>query len=124
MTASKTIGPEENIMGTMPVGNLLIEVLEIGRAALHIFSFVFPFSGTTLILGSYFQALGHSTRTLITSLAQFGIMLTTATFFSHVGTVYTVWYAFVITEILVAALALLLMRVVWKKTIQPLPDLK
>ena len=100
------------------------EVLEIGRAALHIFSFVFPFSGTTLIFGSYFQALGHSTKTLITSLAQCGIMLTTATFFSHVGTVYTVWYAFVITEILVAVLALLFMRVVWKKTIQPLPDLK
>ena len=26
MTASKTIGPEENIMGTMPVGNLLMKM--------------------------------------------------------------------------------------------------
>ena len=48
------------------------EVLSIGKSALRIFSFVFPFSGTTLILGTYFQALGHSSKTLITALIQLG----------------------------------------------------
>lgn len=97
------------------------EVLSIGKSALRIFSFVFPFSGTTLILGAYFQALGHSSKTLITAIIQLGIMLTTALIFAHVGTVYTVWYSFVITEVLVAAVAVIFMRVVWRNTIQCLP---
>ena len=97
------------------------EVLSIGKSAPRIFSFVFPFSGTTLILGAYFQALGHSSKTLITALIQLGIMLTTALIFAHVGTVYTVWYSFVIIEVLVAAVAVIFMRVVWRNTIQCLP---
>ncbi|MCR5806876.1 MAG: hypothetical protein K6G68_07575 [Oscillospiraceae bacterium] len=38
------------------------EVLEIGRVALRIVSFVFPFSRLTLILGAFFQALVNSKK--------------------------------------------------------------
>ncbi len=98
------------------------EVLEIGRVALRIVSFVFPFSGLTLILGAFFQALGNSRKTLLTSVVQLVIMLTSAMILSRIGTVYTVWSAFVITEVLVAMLAVILMKAVNNKTISRIPS--
>ena len=98
------------------------EVLEIGRVALRIVSFVFPFSGITLILGAFFQALGNSRKTLLTSVVQLAVMLTSAIILSRVGTVNTVWFAFVITEVLVAALAILLMKLVYSRTICNIPQ--
>lgn len=40
---------------------------------------------------------------------------------SKIGTINTVWFAFVITEVLVAALAFLLMKLVYSRTIQSIP---
>ncbi len=97
------------------------EVLTIGRVALRIVSFVFPFSGLTLILGAFFQALGNSRKTLLTSVVQLVIMLTGAVILSKIGTVNTVWFAFVITEIIVAGLAVVLMKSVRNETIQKIP---
>ncbi|MDO4557244.1 MAG: MATE family efflux transporter, partial [Lachnospiraceae bacterium] len=93
------------------------EVLSIGRVALRIVSFVFPFSGMILILGAFFQALGHSGMTLATSLSQLVIMLVSAMILARFGTVHTVWFAFVITEVIVSMLAICLMRKVSKTTI-------
>ena len=84
-------------------------------------SFVFPFSGLTLILGAFFQVLGNSRKTLLTSVVQLVIMLTSAIILSKIGTINTVWFAFVITEVLVAALAFLLMKLVYSRTIQSIP---
>ena len=98
------------------------EVLEIGRIALRIVSFVFQFSGLTLILGAFFQALGNSRKTLLTSVVQLVIMLTSAIILSKMGTVNTVWFAFVITEVLVAMLAVILMKAVNSKTISRIPS--
>ena len=97
------------------------EVLEIGRVTLHIVSFVFPFSGLTLILGAFFQALGNSRKTLLTSVVQLVIMLTSAMILSKIGTVHTVWFAFVVTEVLVTMLAVILMKAVNSKTISSIP---
>ena len=97
-------------------------MLDIGRVALRIVSFVFPFSGLTLILGAFFQALGNSRKTLMNSIVQLVIMLTSAIILSKVGTVNTVWFAFVITEVLVAGLAVILMRAVYSRTIQNIPE--
>lgn len=94
------------------------EVLSIGTVALRIVSFVFPFSGLTLILGAFFQALGSSRKTLITSVAQLILMLVSAGVLAHIGTVYTVWFAFIITEVLVAAIAAFFMKKVSTDTIQ------
>lgn len=93
------------------------DVLTIGRTALHVVSFVFPFSGITLLLGAFFQALGHSKMTLVTSLAQLCIMLASALVLSRIGTVYTVWYAFVITEVIVAAVSVCFMTRVSRHTL-------
>lgn len=98
------------------------EVLKIGRVALRIVSFVFPFSGLTLILGAFFQALGNSRKTLLTSVVQLVIMLTSAMILSKIGTVNTVWFAFVITEVLVTLLAVILMKSVNSKTISRIPS--
>ena len=46
-------------------------------------------------------------------------MLTAAVILAHIGSVYTVWYAFDITEALVAALAIFFMRKVVSKTLGP-----
>ncbi len=97
------------------------EVLTIGMHALRIVSFVFPFSGLTLIFGAFFQALGHSTKTLITSVLQLIIMLVTAFTLSRIGTVETVWFAFIITEVTVAAIASLFLKNILQSTIAGMP---
>ena len=94
------------------------EVLEIGTTALRIVSFVFPFSGMTLLFGAFFQALGHSSKTLLTSLMQLGIMLISAFILSRIGTVHTVWFAFIITEVTVAAISTMFLLSVIRSTLQ------
>jgi len=74
---------------------------------------------TVLIPGAFFQALGNSQKTLVTSISQLVLMLTAAVILAHIGSVYTVWYAFDITEALVAALAIFFMRKVVSKTLGP-----
>ena len=49
-------------------------------------------------------------------------MLTSAIILSKIGTVNTVWFAFVITEVLVMLLAVLLMKEVNSKTITRIPS--
>ena len=49
-------------------------------------------------------------------------MLTSAMILSKIGTVNTVWFAFVITEVLVAMLAVILMKAVNNKTISRIPS--
>ncbi len=94
------------------------EVLDIGIRALRIVSFVFPFSGMTLLFGAFFQALGHSSKTLFTSVMQLCIMLASAFLLSRVGTVNTVWFAFIITEVIVAGISTLFLMVVSRSTLQ------
>ena len=93
------------------------EVLEIGTIALRIVSFVFPFSGLTLILGAFLQALGNSKKTLITSIAQLILMLISAAVLAHIGSVNTVWFAFIITEAVIACLAAFFMKNVYTSTL-------
>ena len=50
-------------------------------------------------------------------------MLTSAIILSKIGTINTVWFAFVITEVLVAALAFLLTKLVYSRTIQSIPKI-
>ena len=68
------------------------------------------------------DTLGNSRKTLLTSVVQLVIMLTSAIILSKIGTINTVWFAFVITEVLVAALAFLLMKLVYSRTIQGLEE--
>lgn len=49
-------------------------------------------------------------------------MLTSAVILTKIGTINTVWFAFVITEVLVAILAIMLMKAVNSKTISHIPS--
>jgi hypothetical protein len=72
----------------------------------------------TLLFGAFFQALGHSSKTLLTSLMQLGIMLISAFILSRIGTVHTVWFAFIITEVTVAAISTMFLLNVIRSTLQ------
>ncbi len=94
------------------------EILAIGQVALRIVCFAFPFMGITLLFGAFFQALGHSKITMFTSIIELVLMLTIAIVLRMVGTVYTVWFCFILTEAIVAAFAILFMQKVNRETIQ------
>lgn len=98
------------------------EVLSIGIVALRIISFVFPFSGITLIMGAFFQALDGSVKTLVTSIVQCVLMLCSSFILARIGDVYTVWYAFIITEVAVALIAILFMKDTSRNVIQAIPN--
>ncbi|WP_041138865.1 MATE family efflux transporter [Beduini massiliensis] len=93
------------------------EILSIGMKALKIISLCFPFLGTTLIIGSYLQALGESNKTLLTSIMEFILMLLIAALLANTGNIDIVWYAFVMTEAIVVFIACFFMRSVYKTKI-------
>ncbi len=74
------------------------------------------------LLGAFFQALGHSKLTMATSITEFVLMMTAAMILSRIGSVYTVWIAFPITELVVVGMAVLFMIQVNRKTIRQMPD--
>lgn len=96
------------------------EILEIGKIALRAISWSLPFLGTTLIIGSFFQAFGESQKTLVTSILQCTLLLSIATFLAKVSDVYHVWYAFVLTEGIVVVIAALLIKKMYKSIIAKL----
>lgn len=93
------------------------EVLSIGMSALRIICTAFPFIGLTLILGAFFQALGHSKLTMVTSVTELILMMSIAFLFSKFGTANNVWFSFIITESVVALIAVIFMQKVRKTTI-------
>ena len=50
-------------------------------------------------------------------------MLAAAFTLSRIGTVHTVWFAFIITEVTVAAIACVLMLSVYRSTVAAIPEL-
>ncbi|MBQ7993457.1 MAG: MATE family efflux transporter, partial [Solobacterium sp.] len=93
------------------------EVLAIGMPALRTISFIFPFAGTTLLFGAFFQALGRSTLTLFTSVMQLALMLVSAFLLSRTGNVNNVWFAFIITEVTVACISALFLMMINRRTL-------
>lgn len=86
--------------------------------ASRIVSISFPFAGITLLFGAFFQALGFSTRTLLTSIVQFCLMLLTEYFLSKQGSVSLVWITFPITELIVSLISTAFLRSINKNMIQ------
>lgn len=62
------------------------------------------------MLNAYFQALGSSKKILITSALQFAALPISLEIFTKIGNVYNVWYAFVITELLVLLISVIIMK--------------
>ncbi len=97
-------------------------IYDIGIVALRIVGPALPFMAVTLICGSFFQALGHSNKTLIVSIVQIAILFVSALTLSRVGDVYTIWSAFLISECIVAMISLYVMRQVYRSTIDSIEN--
>lgn len=98
-------------------------MLAIGVPALKIISISFLFAGYCIIVGSIFQALGNGVYSLIISAArQLIVILPVAYIFATVFGLSMVWWAIPIAEIVSVILSTLLLKRIYRKVINPLPD--
>lgn len=98
-------------------------MLAIGVPALKIISISFLFAGYCIIVGSIFQALGNGVYSLIISATrQLIVILPVAYIFATVFGLSMVWWAIPIAEIISVILSTLLLKRIYRKVINPLPD--
>ena len=98
-------------------------MLSIGVPALKIISISFLFAGYCIIVGSIFQALGNGVYSLIISATrQLIVILPVAYIFATVFGLSMVWWAIPIAEIVSVILSTLLLKRIYRKVINPLPD--
>ncbi len=98
-------------------------MLAIGVPALKIISISFLFAGYCIIVGSIFQALGNGVYSLIISATrQLIVILPVAYIFATVFGLSMVWWAIPIAEIVSVILSTLLLKRIYRKVINPLPD--
>ncbi|HAM68853.1 MAG TPA: hypothetical protein DCP68_04485 [Ruminococcus sp.] len=110
---------KENIMGTLPIGRLLMKM----SVPVILSMLVSTLYG--VIDSIFVSRLGDNALTamsLATPISSLIACITSAMILSKIGTVNTVWFAFVITEVLVTMLAVILMRTVNNKTISRIPS--
>lgn len=85
-------------------------ILEIGTVALRIIGISFVPIAVSLVIPTYFQAIGMGKQSIIlTILRQIGLLIPLAWVFSFLGLNY-VWLAFPITEVITAAVGYFLYR--------------
>ena len=97
------------------------DMLTIGTAALRTISLSFVFAGISIMLGSVFQALGNAMYSLwIQVFRQLIILVPIAYLLSLTGDVNAVWWSKLISEVLTAGFALLALRSIYKKKIDPM----
>lgn len=83
-------------------------ILEIGKVALRIIGISFVPISISLVIPTYFQAIGMGKQSIVlTVLRQIGLLIPLAWMFSFVGLNY-VWLAFPITEIITATVGYIL----------------
>lgn len=94
------------------------EMYALGIPALKEISLSFVFAGVSMILCSCFQALNHANESLwITLGRQLVILLPLTYFLMHTFGIHIGWYSFLITEIICAALSLVLWMRIKKKVL-------
>lgn len=99
------------------------EMREIGVAALRTISLSFVFAGISIMLGSLFQSLGNAVLSLwIQVTRQLIVLLPAAYALSFTGDVNMVWWSKLISETVAVIFALLAMRYIYAKKIQPLDE--
>lgn len=85
-------------------------ILEIGVTALRIIGISFVPISVSLVMPTYFQAIGMGKQSIaLTVLRQIGLLIPLAWIFSHIGLNY-VWLAFPITEVITALVGYILYR--------------
>lgn len=99
------------------------DFINIGTMALRIISIGFPISAFTLVVSSFFQAIGKGVLSLVMSLSrQLIFLLPIALVLSITGGLTSIWWAFPVTELIGIVLAVLLLKNTYKQTIQPLSN--
>ncbi|WP_423190049.1 MATE family efflux transporter [Alkalibacterium sp. f15] len=97
------------------------EMMRIGVPALRIISLSFGFAGISIMLGTVFQAVGNAVLSLwIQVIRQLIVLVPVAYVLSLTGDVNMVWWSKLISEGVTIVFALLAMRYVYTKKIEPL----
>lgn len=97
------------------------DFLSIGVTALRIISIHFPIAAVCIVLGASFQALGNGIYSTVTSLCrQLVVLLPVAYLLSLSGNVHSVWWAFVIAELVSVTFTLIFFTRIYGRKIKPL----
>jgi hypothetical protein len=97
------------------------EMIEVGVPALRSISIPFVAAGVGIIFSNVFQALGKSIHSMICSICrQLVVLIPVAYLLSLSGRIELVWYAFPIAEIASLTYCIVMMVVLYRKTIRPL----
>ena len=97
------------------------DFLRLGRSALRIISFCFPFAAVCIALGASFQALGNGIYSTIVSLCrQLIVLLPAAYLLSLTGEVNNVWWAFPIAEMMSLAATIFFFGRIYRQQSKPI----
>lgn len=97
------------------------EMMDMGIGALRKISIHFPLAAIGIMLSSSFQALGKGTYSLYMSIIrQLGVLLPAAFLLSHLFGFNSLWYAFIISEVVSLILSLILYRRIYRNKIRGL----
>lgn len=97
------------------------EMLRIGVPALRTISLSFVFAGISIMLGTVFQAIGNAVISLwIQVIRQLLVLVPVAYALSLTGDVNMVWWSKLISESVTVVFAVMAMRFIYKKKIEPL----
>ncbi|PRY83420.1 MATE family efflux transporter [Alkalibacterium olivapovliticus] len=99
------------------------EMMELGVAALRTISLSFAFAGISIMLGTVFQSLGNPMLSLwIQVIRQLIVLIPVAYALSLTGNVNMVWWSKLISEGVTVVFALIAMKYVYSKKIDPMTD--
>lgn len=101
-------------------------MLAIGEPALRIISTSFTFAGVCIVLGSIFQALGHSVYSMIVSFIRQLVVLVPCAYLlarvgQRVGNDNLVWLSYPIAEVFSLAVTLILFAKLYRNVIMEVP---
>ena len=101
-------------------------MLAIGEPALRIISTSFTFAGVCIVLGSIFQALGHSVYSMIVSFIRQLVVLVPCAYLlarvgQRVGNDNLVWLSYPIAEVFSLAVTLILFTKLYRSVIMEVP---
>lgn len=99
------------------------EMIAIGSTAFRIIAIHFPIAAYCIIGGTMLQSLGHGVYSMYVSIArQLVVLLPAAYLLSKLGSVNYVWWAFPIAELMSLIMTTIFIVIVYKKTIQYIPE--
>ncbi len=103
------------------------EMMRIGVPALRIIGSTFLLAGACIAIGSFFQALGFGTYSMIVSIARQLVVLVPAAWLlarlgQQTGNENLVWFSFPIAEVMSLAVTLFLFLRMYRNVVKPVPD--